>query len=383
MTLKYIMASHKAKNKPLHVAYLDISKAYDTVNHEQMWNICEQYGIQEQWLDNLKSMYQGATLTALTRYGKTEEVEMKRGIRQGCPLSPVLFALYVQPIAEALQQKSIEQGTYKHGKPNMLFYADDMVLWGQTKKELQEKLQTVVGLMEQLGLQISTTKTEIQANEFVKEATDSIAIHTEQGEKSFKYVPGNQAIRYLGSWSTLDLQDKEGVEKLQAKVKQRLKRISNLRATPHTKMMLLKARVLSVINYTAATQTLPGAIMDEWEKEIYRIMTKGHGKLRRDLVYEVDTKGGMNMTHVKEEYKVNRLRGLTQMVEGQSRQEGRGQIPWIQKKVLKDLGRAEPYLPVVGEMQEILTKGMNMEIEPDRGTQPTDNNRKRCRKVDI
>ena len=137
----------------------------------------------------------------------------------------------------------------------MLFYADDMVLWGQTKKELQDKLQTVVGLMEQLGLQISATKTEIQANEFVKEATENIAIHTEQGDKSFKYVPGNQAIRYLGSWSTLGLQDKEGVEKLQAKVKQRLKRISQLRATPHTKMMLLKARVLSVINYTAAIQT--------------------------------------------------------------------------------------------------------------------------------
>ena len=64
---------------------------------------------------------------------------MKRGIRQGCPLSPVLFALYIQPIAEALQELMQKKNLYKVGKPNMLFYADDMVLWGTTKEELQQE----------------------------------------------------------------------------------------------------------------------------------------------------------------------------------------------------------------------------------------------------
>ena len=83
-----------------------ISKAYDTINHDQMCNLCQEYGIEGRWLDNLKQMYESATLTALTRHRKTEEVKMQRGIRQGCPLSPVLFALYVQPIAEQLQEIS-------------------------------------------------------------------------------------------------------------------------------------------------------------------------------------------------------------------------------------------------------------------------------------
>ena len=134
MTLKYIMSTHKAKKKPLHVAYLDISKAYDTINHEQLWNICQEYGIEGRWLDNLKQVYNTATLTALTRHGKTKEVKMQRGIRQGCPFSPVLFALYVHPIAEQLQETMITQGTYNKGKPSMLFCADDMVLWGNTKE---------------------------------------------------------------------------------------------------------------------------------------------------------------------------------------------------------------------------------------------------------
>ena len=51
-----------------------------------------------------------------------------------------------------------EKGLYKPGKPNMLFYADDMVLWAETTEELKLKLTTVVDTMERLGLQISVEK---------------------------------------------------------------------------------------------------------------------------------------------------------------------------------------------------------------------------------
>ena len=96
---------------------------------------------------------------------------------------------------------------------------------------------------------------------------------------------------------------------------------------------------------------------------IYQTMVKGYGKRRRDMVYEKDSKGGMGMTHIGEEYKINRLRGITQMVETADRQEGRKQEAWIQKKIMKDLQRTDPYLNVVKEMQEILQKELNIEVQ--------------------
>ena len=107
----------------------------------------------------LEEDVQNTTLRAITAQGLTEEVEMKRGIRQGCPLSPALFALYIEPIAQQLEQAQKEKGLYKPGKPNMLFYADDMVLWAETTEELKLKLTTIVDMMERLGLQISVEKT--------------------------------------------------------------------------------------------------------------------------------------------------------------------------------------------------------------------------------
>ena len=56
------------------------------------------------------------------------------------------------------------------------------------------------------------------------------------------------------------------------------------------------------------------------------------------------------MTHVGEEYKVNRLRGLIQMVQTADRQSGRGQTPWVQRELVKELMSSDPCLEVVQEV---------------------------------
>ena len=58
-----------------------------------------------------------------------------------------------------MEQVLKENRLYKPGKPNMLFYADDMVLWAETTAELQIKLTAIADMMEKLGLQISVEKT--------------------------------------------------------------------------------------------------------------------------------------------------------------------------------------------------------------------------------
>ena len=69
------------------------------------------------------------------------------------------------------------------------------------------------------------------------------------------------------------------------------------------------------------------------------------------------------MTNVHEEYKINRLRGLTQMVYLETRQAGRSQPPWIQRKLLKDLGRETPHMEIVKEMQTIIKENLKMHVE--------------------
>ena len=76
-------------------------------------------------------------------------------------------------------------------------------------------------------------------------------------------------------------------------MKARLERINKLRATPSTKATLIKARVLSIVNYTAAVQTIEEKELEKWGETIYQTMVKGYGRRRKDMVNEKETKGGI------------------------------------------------------------------------------------------
>ena len=117
---------------------------------------------------------------------------MKRGIRQGCPLSPLLFALYANPIAIAMERVNRMKGK----EPAMLMYADDMVVWRGAEEEVQEKLQVAKSMMETLGLQMSMEKTELQHNQWVSPSKEGqeMTIITKKGPSKIKY---QEVLRYL------------------------------------------------------------------------------------------------------------------------------------------------------------------------------------------
>ena len=71
-----------------------------------------------------------------------------------------------------------------------------------------------------------------------------------------KYKDNKEGLRYLGAWQTADLEEKEGLIRLKEKIKGRMDRIEGLRAGSETKATLMKARVLSLIDYTAAIQKI-------------------------------------------------------------------------------------------------------------------------------
>ena len=92
-------------NSPFWWAGLDISKAYDTVNHEALWKILEKKGIGGLWLNTLKSIYDENKIRSITTDGCSRWVKVKKGIRQGCPMSPALFAIYLDWVSELLDMK--------------------------------------------------------------------------------------------------------------------------------------------------------------------------------------------------------------------------------------------------------------------------------------
>ena len=106
----------------------------------------------------------------------------------------------------------------------------------------------------------------------------------------------SKAVRYLGIWLDADMQSKEGREKLERKLHNKMVRLEALQCNPMTKVMLLKGSVVSLVNYTAGLQDLGLEWCEDLDKQLYRVITRGRGGMqmcRRDLTYQDVVHGGL------------------------------------------------------------------------------------------
>ena len=132
----------KQRNERGYFAFLDIEKAYDRVNREILCKVLSKCGMSGKIVRIIRSMYVNTRAKYMLGDIESEWVQSKRGVRQGCILSPVLFALYTEELA--LRVKSLGVGM-KVGmeRLSILMYADDIIIMSESSDELQELLDIV------------------------------------------------------------------------------------------------------------------------------------------------------------------------------------------------------------------------------------------------
>src|SRR3989441_1602792 len=139
------------KQKELWMAFVDLEKAFDRVPREVLWWALRHVGV-EKWMVNvIKSLYEGVT-TAVKRNGEeSESFEVKVGVHQGSVLSPILFNIAMQAIAD----------NFKKGLPWDLLYADDLVLLAESKAELEKRLLVWIMRLKEEGRMANIGKTKV------------------------------------------------------------------------------------------------------------------------------------------------------------------------------------------------------------------------------
>ena len=80
------------------MAFIDMEKAYDRVNRKKLFEVMRGYGVQEKLVVVIDRIYDGGKVKfevegIMTRWCKSDS-----GVRQGCPLSPLLFNIYVREL---------------------------------------------------------------------------------------------------------------------------------------------------------------------------------------------------------------------------------------------------------------------------------------------
>jgi hypothetical protein len=94
-------------------AFVPAQKAYDSVDRPTLWAKLKKMGFGGAFLRTLQRMYEGDYVTTEINGVVTRPVYLKRGLRQGCSLSPMLFALYVVAMGQDLAVSGLGITMYK------------------------------------------------------------------------------------------------------------------------------------------------------------------------------------------------------------------------------------------------------------------------------
>ena len=147
-------------NIDIHVCYVDFEKAFDKVRHEKLVQILQAKNIDKGDLRIITNLYWNQRAQIIVDNEKSSEMNIKRGLRQGCVMSPLLFNVYSESIfKEALLSKNERIITYEKVISNIRF-ADDTVIIASSAEELQRLLSRTITFCEQHGLKINVKKTK-------------------------------------------------------------------------------------------------------------------------------------------------------------------------------------------------------------------------------
>ena len=160
-----------------------------------LWECLEEMGVSKDFIENMKSLYVDVRCSVKTPCGETRDISSRTGLKQGCVLSPILFALYVKDLGNKLMSsgKGIEMNGVKI--PG-LFFADDMVLIGKDKEELKVLLSILGDWLSRRKLSINCGKSKVwrQGNGILDEVWD---IRNWKGE-SMGQLKEVKEYKYLG-----------------------------------------------------------------------------------------------------------------------------------------------------------------------------------------
>ncbi|MDE2343720.1 MAG: hypothetical protein KGL63_10085, partial [Betaproteobacteria bacterium] len=132
------------------------AKAFDSVNHQKLFTILSRIGVQGKCLNMIQKIYQNSFFSVLDS-GKTFKIE--KGVRQGDPLSPILFSLYINGLSNQIAKGNLDLYKTSTGYAiPALLYADDIALISKSIQTRNIMMRNLIDFLETRELNINSKK---------------------------------------------------------------------------------------------------------------------------------------------------------------------------------------------------------------------------------
>ena len=118
----------------------DVEKAFDKIQHPFMIKTLQKVGIEGTYLNRVKVIYDKPTANIILNFEKLKVFPPRSGIRQGYPLSPLLFNIVLEVLASAIIEEKEIKGIQIRKEVKLSLFADDMTLYIENPKDSIRKI---------------------------------------------------------------------------------------------------------------------------------------------------------------------------------------------------------------------------------------------------
>ena len=160
LTLQALIKEKRLRLKPYTAIAIDLSKAFDSVSHESIMRGLRRVGVDEATRNLIKAQYSRVTTTIEMGGKSITELAITRGVKQGDPLSPILFNIVLDELFEQLDGQKGGGGLTlgNNFKVKAIGYADDMLFLDDTIAGAQKTLRYAEAFFSKRGLSINPSK---------------------------------------------------------------------------------------------------------------------------------------------------------------------------------------------------------------------------------
>ena len=193
--LMEIAKRRMVKGQGTYLAFVDLKKAYDTVPHEALMSKLDFYGVRGRMLEFIRELYKKSRITVRCGGKCADPVDLNRGVRQGCPLSPVLFNIFINDILDGTESLGVPVGATAHERVSGLLFADDLVGLTSSRRKLVQQLNHLTQWMKDNEMAAGIHKCGVMVT---GRKTSRLSKEPERWVLSGQRIPIVDSYKYLG-----------------------------------------------------------------------------------------------------------------------------------------------------------------------------------------
>lgn len=296
--LRFLIDQFQLNNqncKSLFVLSYDQAKAYDSV---QFWHIeasLRRFSFPPQFINFIMNYLNSSSSCILTSHGNTDKFSLKCSVRQGDPLSPLLYIICLDSLHTLLRLKSEENNwgllwgnDLETFRSVSLGYADDTAVFATSPSDIHKIHELVTEFFQAHSLRLNCKKTKARySNCKPDEISNLLAFDWGLDANEIQWQDETKAFRYLGVMLSLDLNPQHHISYCEQKrLYPYLRRLKTSRLSLKQSLYATREMIWSILDFSTRFLPLPTDFITKWDSYFTNALIQRANLCRSSITHD-------------------------------------------------------------------------------------------------